>query len=70
MYLNQFNFINNAYGIHAAAEVYFNKDPKALNTQESATLIGMLKNPSYYNPNRHPDRSIKRRWVVLSQMRK
>lgn len=70
MYLNQFNFINNAYGIHAAAEVYFNKSQEALNIQESATLIGMLKNPSYYNPNRHPDRSIKRRWVVLSQMRK
>lgn len=70
MYLNQFNFINNAYGIHAASEVYFNKNQEALNTQESATLIGMLKNPSYYNPNRHPDRSIKRRWVVLSQMRK
>jgi len=70
MYLNQFNFINNAYGIHAAAEVYFNKDQESLNTQESATLIGMLKNPSYYNPNRHPDRSIKRRWVVLSQMKK
>ena len=70
MYLNQFNFINNAYGIHAAAEVYFNKDQESLNVQESATLIGMLKNPSYYNPNRHPDRSIKRRWVVLSQMKK
>jgi len=70
MYLNQFNFINNAYGIHAASEVYFNKNQELLNIQESATLIGMLKNPSYYNPNRHPDRSIKRRWVVLSQMKK
>jgi penicillin-binding protein 1A len=70
MYLNQFNFINNAYGVHAAAEVYFDKSQKDLNIQESATLIGMLKNPSIYNPNRHPDRSIKRRWVVLSQMRK
>jgi penicillin-binding protein 1A len=70
MYLNQFNFINNAYGIHAASEVYFNKDQRKLNIQESATLIGMLQNPSYFNPNRHPDRSIKRRWIVLSQMRK
>lgn len=70
MYLNQFNFINNAYGIHAAAEVYFNKDQESLNIQESAILIGMLKNPSYYNPNRHPDRAIKRRWVVLSQMKR
>ena len=70
MYLNKAEFVNNAYGIHAAAEVYFNKDQETLNTQESALLIGMLKNPSYYNPNRYPDRGIKRRWVVLSQMKK
>ncbi|MFN0034178.1 MAG: transglycosylase domain-containing protein, partial [Saprospiraceae bacterium] len=70
MYLNKAEFVNNAFGIHAAAEVYFNKDQESLNIQESATLVGMLKNPSYYNPNRHPERSIKRRWVVLSQMRK
>jgi penicillin-binding protein 1A len=70
MYLNKAEFVNNAYGIHAAAEVYFNKDQESLNIQESALLIGMLKNPSYYNPNRYPDRGIKRRWVVLSQMKK
>lgn len=70
MYLNKAEFVNNAYGIHAAAEVYFNKSQEALNIQESALLIGMLKNPSYYNPNRYPDRGIKRRWVVLSQMKK
>lgn len=70
MYLNKAEFVNNAYGIHAAAEVYFDKDQENLNTQESALLIGMLKNPSYYNPNRYPDRGIKRRWVVLSQMKK
>jgi len=70
MYLNKAEFVNNAYGIHAAAEVYFSKNQEKLNIQESALLIGMLKNPSYYNPNRYPDRGIKRRWVVLSQMKK
>jgi len=70
MYLNKAEFVNNAYGIHAAAEVYFSKNQESLNIQESALLIGMLKNPSFYNPNRFPDRGIKRRWVVLSQMRK
>ncbi len=69
MYLNQFNFINNAYGIHAAAEVYFGKTPETLSIQESAVLVGMLQNPAYFNPNRFPDRVIRRRWTVLSQMR-
>jgi penicillin-binding protein 1A len=70
MYLNQFNFINNAYGVHAASEVYFGKDQSKLKIQEAAMLIGMLQNPSYFNPNRHPERSVRRRWIVLSQMRK
>ncbi|MEZ4925232.1 MAG: transglycosylase domain-containing protein [Saprospiraceae bacterium] len=70
MYLNQFNFINNAYGIHAASEVYFGKDQSKLKIEEAAMLIGMLKNPSYFNPNRHPDRSVRRRWIVLSQMQR
>jgi len=69
MYLNQFNFINNAYGIHAAAEVYFGKDQKDLRIEEAATLVGMLNNPSYFNPNRFPDRCLRRRWIVLMQMR-
>ena len=69
MYLNQFNFINNAYGIHAAAEVYFAKDQKDLKVEEAATLVGMLNNPSYFNPNRFPDRCLRRRWIVLMQMR-
>lgn len=70
LYLNQVDFINNAVGIHSAAEVYFAKDQSQLNIQESATLIGMLQNPSLYNPNKYPERCIRRRWVVLSQMRK
>jgi penicillin-binding protein 1A len=70
MYLNQFNFINNAYGISSAATVYFGKTPKTVNVQEAAMLIGMLKNPSYFNPNRFTERCIRRRWTVLSQMRR
>lgn len=70
MYLNKASFVNNAFGVHAASEVYFNKDQSALKIQEAALLIGMLKNPSYYNPHSYPDRGIKRRWVVLAQMRK
>jgi len=69
MYLNQFNYINNAYGIHAAAEVYFGKDQKQLRPEEAATLIGMLQNPAYFSPVRHPERCIRRRWIVLSQMK-
>ncbi len=68
MYLNQFNFINNAYGIRAAAEVYFDKSQKDLNTEEAAMLVGMLQNPSLYNPIRFPEKCIKRRAVVLYRM--
>lgn len=69
MYLNQFNFINNAYGIHAASEIYFGKTPKTLKIEEAATLIGMLQNPAYFNPNRYPDRCRFRRMIVLYQMK-
>lgn len=68
MYFNQFDFLNNAVGIKTAAFVYFGKDPAMLNIQESATLVGMCKNPSYYNPLRHKDRVVGRRNVVLDQM--
>jgi len=68
MYLNQVNFVNNAYGIHAGAEVYFGKDQSKLKIQEAATLIGMLQNPSLYNPIKNPDKCIRRRMVVLYQM--
>lgn len=70
LYLNKFDFLNNAVGIQSAAHVYFNKLPKDLNVQEAATLIGMCKNPSYFNPIRHTDRAKGRRNVVLDQMRK
>ncbi|NNE28214.1 MAG: peptidoglycan glycosyltransferase, partial [Saprospiraceae bacterium] len=70
MYLNKFNFINGAYGIRAASEIYFGKTQDALSVQEAATLVGMLKNPSLYNPIRRPERTQKRREVVLKQMHK
>ncbi len=70
MYLNNFDFLNNAVGIETAAHVYFNKKPIDLNIQESAMLIGMCKNPSIFNPLRHPDTTTHRRNVVLNQWRK
>jgi len=70
MYLNQFDFLYNAVGIKSAAKVYFNKEAADLNTIEAATLVGMVKNPSYFNPVRHPERTKDRRNVVLEQMYK
>ena len=70
MYLNQFDFLYNAVGIKSAASIYFNKLPKDLTIEEAATLVGMVKNPSYYNPVRHPERTRERRNVVLAQMHK
>ena len=70
MYFNQFDFLNNAVGVKTAAYVYFGKDPKDLNIEEAATLVGMLKNPSYFNPVRFPQRTCERRNMVLEQMRK
>lgn len=70
MYLNRFDFLNNAVGIKTAANVYFGKEPRDLNVEESAMLIGMLKNPSLYNPLRHEERTRERRNVVLDQMAK
>jgi len=68
MYLNRFDFLNNAVGIKTAANVYFGKEPSQLKVEEAAMLVGMLKNPSYYNPLRHPERTLERRNVVMSQM--
>lgn len=70
MYLNYFDFLHNAVGIKTAANTYFSKDPKDLSVTESAVLIGLCKNPSYFNPVRHPERSLERRNVVLHQMAK
>lgn len=70
MYLNKFDFLYNAVGIQSAARVYFSTTPKALKIEEAATLVGMCKNPSYYNPIRHNERTKGRRNVVLDQMYK
>lgn len=70
MYLNKFDFLNNAVGIKTAARTYFSKEPKTLSVEEAATLIGMCKNPSLYNPRRFNERTRGRRNVVLEQMRK
>ena len=70
MYLNHFDFLNNAVGIQSASQVYFNKQPGELLIEEAATLVGMCKNPSYYNPRRFNDRTRGRRNVVLQQMEK
>lgn len=70
MYLNKFDFLNNAVGIKTAAFTYFGCEPRNLKIEEAATLIGMCKNPSLYNPVRYNERSRGRRNVVLDQMRK
>lgn len=70
LYLNYFDFLHNAVGIKTAANTYFNKEPKDLTVTEAATLIGLCKNPSYFNPVRYPERCTQRRNVVLAQMEK
>lgn len=70
MYLNKFDFINNAVGIKSAARIYFNTSPDSLKLEEAALLVGMAKNPAFYNPVRRPDTTKFRRDIVLSQMMK
>ena len=70
MYLNQFDFLYHAVGIGSAAKIYFNTSPDSLTLDQAATLVGMVKNPSYYNPIRRPDVALYRRNIVLSQMLK
>ena len=70
LYLNKYDFVHSAVGIHSASRVYFGKLPSELNVEEAATLVGMCKNASLYNPKSHPKRSFERRNVVLSQMEK
>lgn len=70
MYLNKFDFLNNAVGVKTASFTYFGCEPKELKIEEAATLVGMCKNPSLYNPVRYNERSRGRRNVVLDQMRK
>lgn len=68
MYLNTVSFGNNAYGVKVAAKTYFDKEVSALNIPESALLVGMLQNPTIYNPMRFPQNATNRRNTVLAQM--
>ncbi|MEZ5083163.1 MAG: transglycosylase domain-containing protein [Bacteroidales bacterium] len=68
MYLNKFDFVNNAVGIKSAAKIYYGTTPDSLSLDQSATLIGMLKNSSLYNPVRRPELVKDRRNTVLNQM--
>jgi penicillin-binding protein 1A len=67
-YLNTVPFLYNAFGIEMAARTYFDKSADKLDVLESATLIGMLKGTSYYNPVQNPERALQRRNLVLTQM--
>ena len=68
MYANTVDFGSNAYGIKTACKTYFNTTPKQLTTEQAAVLVGMLKATTTYNPISHPENSIKRRNVVMSNM--
>lgn len=68
MYLNTFDFINGAVGVKTASAVYFNTTTDSLQLEEAATLVGMVKNPSLFNPRRYPDTTQHRRNVVMKQM--
>lgn len=70
LYLNYFDFLHNSVGIKTASNTYFHKEPKDLSVVEAATLIGLCKNPSLFNPVRYPERCLNRRNVVLHQMQK
>ena len=68
MYLNKYDFLNLAVGIRSASRIYFGKEPIDLTVSESAMLVGMLKNASYFNPLRREEKVLNRRNVVLKQM--
>ena len=68
MYLNKYDFGYQADGVRSAAKIFFAKTPETLSIEESATLVGMLKNSSLYNPIRRPDRVQERRNIVFQQM--
>ncbi len=70
MYLNTVSFGNNSFGIKSAAKIYFNKDIKQLSQHQAALLIGMLQNPTQFNPRNRPENALARRNVVISQMAK
>ncbi|MCC2546928.1 penicillin-binding protein [Hymenobacter sp. BT175] len=68
MYLNTVEYGSKAYGIKVAAKTYFSTSPDSLSPEQVATLVGVLNNPTAYNPRFHPEASRKRRNVVLERM--
>ncbi len=70
MYLNSIFFGSGAYGVKAASQTFFSKDPAALRTEESAMLVGMVNKPTRYNPVINPDNALSRRNFVLGRMAK
>ena len=68
LYLNTVYFGENTFGLESAAQKYFSVSATELNQSQAATLIGMLKGPSYYNPRIHPERALRRRNTVINQM--
>lgn len=70
MYLNTVGFGSNAYGLKVAAKTFFNTTPDLLSVEQAALLVGMLRAPSYYSPVRNSERALKRRNIVLAQLRK
>ena len=70
LYLNRYDFLNQAVGIRSAAQVYFGKSVQSLEVHESAMLVGMLKNSALFNPLRRPELVVERRSTVMSQMAK
>jgi penicillin-binding protein 1A len=70
MYLNKYDFLNLAVGIKSASMVYFSIPPDSLHLHQSAMLVGMAKNSSLYNPLRRPELTLRRRNVVINQMKK
>ena len=69
-YANTVDFGSNAFGIKTAAKTYFGTTPQKLTVEQAAVLVGMLKATTYYNPRIHPDNAVKRRNIVLDNMRK
>jgi penicillin-binding protein 1A len=70
LYLNKFDFLNLAVGIKSASQIYFNRAQDSLKIEQAAMLVGMAKNPAYFNPIRFPERTQQRRNVVMHQMLK
>jgi len=70
MYFNTVDFGSNSFGIKTASKTFFRTTPDSLNTQQAATLIGLLKAPTYYSPILNPENCLRRRNIVLKQMLK